>query len=146
MRPQLNPFKLFRTHCSSDSSVSFHLYLTSVLSMVKSYNSIPYSMIQFLFPNILGYNVCKLQTSLTPHRLVQISLLTISCKLILLEMCLVCLVSLPFLSMQISHLLYNIVRCACSGTTSGSLFNNFLLSILKFARSITATHYTLYSL
>ena len=38
-------------------------------------------MIQFIFPNIPGYNVCQLQTFLTPNCLVIIPLLNISVKL-----------------------------------------------------------------
>ena len=49
-------------------------------------------------------------------------------KCILLEMCLVCLVYLTFLAMQIANFLSNIIRGACSGTTSVSIFNNSLLT------------------
>ena len=45
-------------------------------------------------------------------------------KCILLEMCLVCLVSLPFLAMHIADLLSKTIKGNSSGTMSGSLFNN----------------------
>ena len=67
-------------------------------------------------------------------------------KCILLVQCLVCLVSLPFLAMQKPDLLYNIIRVACSGTKSVSLFNNSLFVILKCARAIPEVHAALYSL
>ena len=41
-------------------------------------------------------------------------------KFILLEMCLVCLVSLPFLAMHIEDLLFKTIKGASSGTISGS--------------------------
>ena len=78
---KLNPVESFITHCSSEYSVSFHPSLASVLSIIKYYHIISKSRIQFIFPNIIGYNVCQLQTSLTPHRLMQISLFTISYKI-----------------------------------------------------------------
>ena len=61
-------------------------------------------------------------------------------------MFLVCLVFLPFLSMQISDLLSNIMRVDCYGTTAGSLFDNSLFSILKFDIAIPAVHAVFYSL
>ena len=81
LNPQLNIVESFITHCSSDSSMSYHPYCTSVMSIVKSYNSISLSRFKSISPTILGSNVCQLQTSLTLHCLVKISLLTVSYKL-----------------------------------------------------------------
>ena len=67
-------------------------------------------------------------------------------KCILLEICLVCLVYLPFLAMQIADFLSNIMGGACSGTTYGFLFNNSLFGIMKFVRSIPSVRAELYSL
>ena len=103
-------------------------------------------MSKLIFPEIPGFNLCQLQTYLTPHCLVKISLFTISYKLVLMEMCLVCLMSLPFLNTQIADLLSNITTGACYGITAISLFNNSLFIILKFARAIPAVHDALYSL
>ena len=75
-----------------------------------------------MLTNIIGSNVCQLLTYLTPVNPVHLSpFLT---KFILLEMFLVCLVSLPFLAIHTSDLLSNIIRGASSGTIYGSLFNN----------------------
>ena len=67
-------------------------------------------------------------------------------KYICLEMCLVYLVSLPFLAMHIADFLSNIIRGACYRTIYGSLFNNSLFIILKCAWSIPVVHSALYSL
>ena len=69
-----------------------------------------------------------------------------SIECIILEICLLCLVSLPFLATNKDDLLSNIMRGACYGTTSGSLFRNSIFSILNFSRSINKVHATLYSL
>ena len=61
-----------------------------------------------------------------------------------MEMCLMWLVSLPLLAIKISDLISNIMGVDCSGTASGSLLNNSLFRILKFARDIPALHYALY--
>ena len=63
-----------------------------------------------------------------------------------MEMCLVCLVSLPFLSIHTSGLQSNILRGACSGITSGYLFKNSLFRIMKCARAIPEVHATFNSL
>ena len=67
-------------------------------------------------------------------------------KCIPLEICLVCLVYLPLISMHRADLPFNIMRCSCYGTTYGSMFNNSILGILKCSRSITVVHAALYSL
>ena len=73
-------------------------------------------------------------------------LLTIPLKCTLLEMCLVCLVSLPLLDIQIADWLSNIIWGASSGTISESLFNTSWINILKCDEDISAVHATLYSL
>ena len=60
-------------------------------------------------------------------------------------MCLVCFVSLPVLAIQIDDSISNITRIAYYGTTSGSLFNNLLFSILKCTSAIIAVRSALYS-
>ena len=65
---------------------------------------------------------------------------------ILLTMCMVFLVSLPYLAMQISDFLSNITIGGSYGTKSGSLFENLFIIILKCARTIPAVHDALYSL
>ena len=61
-------------------------------------------------------------------------------KWILLVLFLVCLMSLPLLVIHTAYLLSNINTRDCSGTTSGSFFNNSIFSILKRDRAITAVH------
>ena len=61
-------------------------------------------------------------------------------KLILLEKCLVCLVSLPLLDIQIADFLSNLMRGDCYGTTYESFFNNSLFIILKYTRYIPEVH------
>ena len=67
-------------------------------------------------------------------------------KFIILEMCLVCLVSLPLLVIHIADLLSKTIRGAFYNTISGYLFNNSLINILKCAKAITLVHAELYSL
>ena len=80
---------------------------------------------------------------------------TVLCKLnflpflkdfIPMGMCMVCLVSLPFLTIHTSYFLSNIMRGDCYETTYGSLFCHSLFIILKCARSIHVFHTILYSL
>ena len=66
-------------------------------------------------------------------------------KCILLQMCLICLVSLPFLFIH-TKFISNMIRGAYSGTTSGYLFISSLFSIMMCANSIPAVHATLYSI
>ena len=65
-------------------------------------------------------------------------------KFILLEMCLVCFVSLSLSAIHIDDLPSNIIRGACYGTTSGFFFKNSLFSILECARDIPAVCASLY--
>ena len=67
-------------------------------------------------------------------------------KFIHLVMCLVCLVSLPFLSIHTAELLSNIMISAYYLTTSVSFFIISLFIILNFDRAIPAVHSILYSL
>ena len=64
----------------------------------------------------------------------------------ILEMCLVCLVSLQLLVIHTADLLSNIMRYDCYRTTSGSFFSSSLFSILKCAIDITEVNAALYSL
>ena len=67
-------------------------------------------------------------------------------KCIILEMCLVCLMYLPFFTTNIPGLTSNIIRGACYETTPGSLFNNSWFIIPIWARAITAVNDPLYSI
>ena len=67
-------------------------------------------------------------------------------KCIIVVMWLIFLVSLPFIAIHITHLLYKTIRGASYGTISGSLFNNSWINTLKFAKAISAVHYSLNSL
>ena len=67
-------------------------------------------------------------------------------KLIILEICLVCLVFLPLLAINIADFIYNIIIGTFYGTTYVPLFNKLLFSILTFARAIPEVHTALYSL
>ena len=67
-------------------------------------------------------------------------------KWILLAMCLVCLVSLPFLSMHISDLLSKTIKGASFRTISGYSFNNSWTNIMKCAKVIPVVRAALYSL
>ena len=57
---------------------------------------------------------------------------------------LVCLVPLPLLATHTAYFISNIMRCACSGTTYGSLFISSLFSIMKCDNAIPVVHDTLY--
>ena len=61
-------------------------------------------------------------------------------------MFLVCLLSLPFLSINTDYLLSNLMRVVCSGTMSVSLFVNSSFIILKCDRAIPVVHAELCSL
>ena len=67
-------------------------------------------------------------------------------KFTLLSICLIFLVSLPFLAIHISDLLSNIIREPSSGNIHGSLFNSLWINILKFAKASPEVHAALYSL
>ena len=61
-------------------------------------------------------------------------------------MCLVCLMYLLLLDVHTYDLLSNIMRGACSETTSGYLLIDSLFSILKCAIAIPEANAVLYSL
>ena len=61
-------------------------------------------------------------------------------------MCLVCLVSLPFLAMHMADLLSKTIKGYSFGTMSGSSLNNSLTNILQCAKAIPEVHAELYSL
>ena len=65
-------------------------------------------------------------------------------KCILLEICIVCLVSLPLLAVHIADFIFNIMIDDYSGTKSGSVLNNSLFSILKCSRAINPVHAEFY--
>ena len=67
-------------------------------------------------------------------------------KCILLEMCLECLVSLPFLAMHMADLLSKTIKGVYFGTMYGSSFNNSWTNILKCDKAIPSVHSALYSL
>ena len=67
-------------------------------------------------------------------------------KCILLAICLVCFVSLPFLAMHMADLLSKTIKGASFGTMYGSSLNNSWTNILKYAKAIPAVHAALYSL
>ena len=67
-------------------------------------------------------------------------------KWIILEMCMVCLMSWPLLSIHISEFISNIMRGACYGTKSRSLYTRSLFIIIKYASDINAVVSALYSL
>ena len=59
-------------------------------------------------------------------------------------MCLVFLVSLPFLAIHISYLISYIIIWSDSGTIPGSLFNNSWIKIMIFAKAIPLVHAVFY--
>ena len=67
-------------------------------------------------------------------------------KWILLLICMVCFVSLPFLAIHTYDLIFNTKRSFFHGTTSRHLFRKSLFIILKCYISITTVHAALYSL
>ena len=67
-------------------------------------------------------------------------------KCTLLKMCLVWLVFLPFLAIQTSDLLSNIIRGGFYVTMSGPLFKKSWINIPKCAKSIPEVHAVLHSL
>ena len=99
-----------------------------------------------MLTNIIGINLCQLQTSLTPVNPVHIVLFPFLTKWILLAIWLLCLASLPFLSIHITDLLSNIIRGASSVTIFVSLFRNSWLFIPKYDKDIPAVHAALYSI
>ena len=111
---RLNSVDSFKTYCSLDSSVSCHPFF------LKFYQ---FSSIAIEYPN-LGFNSSSLVLLVPGYVSCRSSLHhTIVCKFhyspfftkfILLEMRLVCFVSLPFLDMHIADLISNIIRCVCS--------------------------------
>ena len=72
--------------------------------------------------------------------------LTFFTECILLEMFMVCLVSLPLFAIHTSDLISNIIRSDCFGTTFGSFFINLLFNLMKCDRAIPAMHDALHSL
>ena len=130
-----------KNYFSIDYPVLCHPYCTSVLSQLSSITII------YFIPGV---------KSISPTFLVAISdncrppsHQSILCilhfypfltKLILLEICLVCLVSLPLLVIHISDLLSKTIIGASSGTMSVYLFNHSLINILKCAKAIPAVH------
>ena len=107
------------------------------------------------YPNI-GFNVSSLKLLVPisfscrppPHHTILYKLHSSPFlrKWILLEICLVCLVYLPLLAIYTADLPYNIMRGACYGTTSRSLFRNSLFITLKCTRDIPAVYTELYQL
>ena len=65
-------------------------------------------------------------------------------KLILLKMHLVCLVSLPFLSIHTAGFIWNIMRFYCSGVTNVSFLISSLFRIMNCDKYIAAQHALLY--
>ena len=61
-------------------------------------------------------------------------------KCILLEIFLVCLVSLPCLAIHTAELLSDIFSGASSNNITVSLLNNSLINILKYAKGIPSVH------
>ena len=113
------------------------------------------SSIIVAYPNV-GFNLCSLEFSVPIYAncrppshhtvLCMFHFLQSPTKLILLEMCLVCLVSLLFLTIHTSDFISNIMRGYCSRTTYLYLLNNSLFRILKCDRDIPAVYAELYSL
>ena len=67
-------------------------------------------------------------------------------EFILLAMCMVCLVSLPFLAIQVADLLYKTIKGASYGTIYGLLCSSSWINILKCDKAIPEVHAVLYLL
>ena len=135
---------------SNSEHIVIHTLLYNITPLVKVFSQL--SSLTIAYPNI-GFNSFSL-TLLVPmsanYR--PPSRKNILCifhyspfvtKCILLEMYMVWFLFLPLLSIHIADLLSNIIRVACSGTTSVSLFNNSLFSIMECDRSIPILHASL---
>ena len=120
---------------SIKSSNSEHNFIQSLLC--------PFTFLEQLSCQLSSLNIAYLNTGFNSFPLTSLVIIYDSCrsplhhivlyklhsspfptKCILLGMCMVCLVSLPFLDMHISYFISNIKIGACSKTTSRSLFNN----------------------
>ena len=110
-------------YCFIDYSVSCNPYCTSVMSQLSSLTVI-YFILGFksFSPTVLVAISAKGRPPSHQSILCILQFSPFHTKCTLLEMCLVCLVSLPCLAIQTSDLLPNIIRGASYGTISGSLF------------------------
>ena len=121
-------FKLIESNpnsCFLDQSVLYHPFFTSVLSQFSSLTIIHFILgvrsgsLTFLLPMYVNCRPPSHHSILCIFHFSQF--LT---KCILLAMCLVCLVSLPFLAMNIEDLLSKTIKGAYFVTMSGSSFIN----------------------
>ena len=142
---------------SIQSSHSEHIFIQTLLYPITHIWQVfcQLSSLTIACPN-LGFNSYSL-TSLVPiyDSWRPPSQHTVLCRLyyspfitrwIFMSVCLVCLISLPFLDIHTSELISNITRGAFSGTTYVFLFISSLFRILKCAKTTSSVHDELYSL
>ena len=118
-----------KNSCFVDYPVFCRPYFTSVLSQLSSHIIIYFILgVKSCSPTLLvvTYTYCRPPS----HQLICyiLKLSPFLTKCVILEMCLLCLVSLPFLAIHTSYLPSNIIRGSSSGTISGSFFNNKYLT------------------
>ena len=145
--PQLNLVYSYRTLVHTDYPVSSHPSCTSFIYQLSSLTIIYFILgLKSFSPTFLvAMSVnCRSPSNQSILCILHFSQFLIKCTPIL--MCLVCLVSLPLLSIQKTYFLSNIIRGASSVNVSGSLFNNSWINILKCDKYIPEVHATLYSL
>ena len=127
--------------CSTYYPVLCHPYCTIVLSQLSSLTIIYFILgVKSCSPTLL---VAMYDNFIPPSHHSILCILHFSpflAKLVILEICLVCLVSLPFLSIHTADLPSNLTRGASSANIYGFLFKNLLINILKCDKAIPAVH------
>ena len=133
--------------CSTDYHVLFHPSFESVMSQLSSLTIIYFILgVKSWSPTLLVAMSANYRPPSHQSIVCILHFYPFLTKFILLEIFLVCLVSLPFLSIYITDLLAKTIRGSYSETMSGYLFKNSWINILKCAKSIPEVYAVLYSL
>ena len=115
--------QIIYNYCSTDYPLSCHPSCTRVIYHILSLNMIYFILLFKSFYPTLLVAMSDIWRNPLHHSIWCIFHFSpFLKKCTLLEMCLVCLVSLPFLAIHTEELLSNIIRGDASGTLSGSLF------------------------
>ena len=123
--PELNLVQSYRTIVPQNILVFYHPSCASIMSQLLSLTIIYFILgvrsgsITLLVPMSSNFRPPSHQSILCLFHFYPF--LT---KCIILEICLVCLISLPFLAMHIADVLFKTIKGYFSGNMAGSLFNN----------------------
>ena len=132
---------------STDYPVSFHLCCTSVLYQLSIltmiYIILGFELLSPIFLVAISTN-CRPASHQSILCILDFSPFLTKCTV--LEMCIICLVSLSLLAIHIADLISNIIRCASSISIYGSFFYNSFINILIFSKAISVVQAALYSL